>query len=132
MLKKKERKKLIRRLQSQALQVGAMRYQDGVLAGFAWAKDHSTVAGLRNLERAMAEWYMEEEMWNDLSESDSMVEPWVWLAMQLRDTWRGGEVCDSDQREALDFWGQQTPPVEFLKGFADGTLTLWAEIRREL
>lgn len=129
MLKKKERKKLIQRLQSQELQVDSVGYQDGFLAGFTWAKDHSTVAGLCNLEHAMAECWEDEELWNDIFVSDSMVEPWVWLAMQLRDTWRGGEVYHSDQREAFDFWGQRIPPDEFLKGFAEGALALCDEIQ---
>jgi hypothetical protein len=124
---------VIQRLRASKQRAEDSRYRDGEAAGRQWAKNKAEATELKKLERfreSLSHQWDEyfTEVWgaNDFS-------PGEWLGMHITADDEGAVEC----ADAEEFWrsvlGDRSyqEPV-FAKGFAEGALTIWQEVKDKL
>jgi hypothetical protein len=118
---------VIARLRASKQQHEAVVYKRGVEAGQEWAKRRAEAAELTRLER------LHTELRGDLSQA---------FHDSADSAYGSGElffftICpedDGDREAASDFWEdhEESNDSEYVRGFADGALNVWSEIKDQL
>lgn len=108
-----------------------MQYQCGHQQGFQWARSFAGADALAHLAGLRDE--ATDEEWGDFFTVDRLanLHPSEWLMMQLLGTW-----TDADswlvRREASENWADRSCKPAFVRGFAEGAIARWDEVRGEL
>ena len=127
---KKEQKTMddvIQRLRESRLKLEKADYHDGKEAGVRWAKHNAEARDLMTLDKL----YIDNQ-WNDDWRDFFTTEGGDSAAVRLVEKIYGDEV------EADDFWSfvindwQRAATDDWVRGFADGALELWDEVKGSL
>jgi hypothetical protein len=131
---KKNMADVIQRLRASKQQGEAQVYQDGFAEGQEWAKDRAEALELQRLERFRESLRnLEWDLQFKTSETDAygVSDRFVWMVRP--ETEGARELC-------AEFWEQAIGEVnlnriqedDFVRGFAEGALDVWAEVKSEL
>lgn len=128
----KEMEDVIERLRASKIEAETEGYADGVKAGEKWAMEEAEVRDLRSLERFRKG--IRDHEWSDYFEAgESAFTPAEQLAMAiLGDAAGRGEAADFWEGEAGDDWEAITDSAAYLKGFAEGALDVWREVKDKI
>lgn len=132
---RKERKNMsdvIQRLRASKQQFDDESYKDGFYVGQGWAKDIAEVRELQNLARVRRS--IRDEDWTFETDDNSAYGAWEWLYFQIF------PEHDRDRDEADVFWAgvleDEDDPrrfdAGFLRGFADGALDIWTQVKNQI
>lgn len=109
-------------------------YRAGMTAGKNWAKREAKAGELRRLERSRAK--VRDYEWDMLFDenSNNAYAPCEWVVFDIRPN------TDGNREAADEFWenvlgvGYQAfiSDEQFIKGFAEGALDVWADVKDQL
>jgi hypothetical protein len=126
-------KTVIQRLRASKKELSDMKYATGFEAGKAWAMTRASVDEFERLKRYKGGFERSSWGWEgsfDLPKDVSDYSPAESVAFAI-----GGENYNGDRTYAADFWNtidldMNEPAV--IRGFADGALEIWDQVKDEL
>jgi hypothetical protein len=126
----KDMKDVVERLRASKRSGEAQSYKEGEVAGREWAKQEAEAGDLERLDRVRAERGLDwGKLFHDPGTFALPATQWVYFHMYpenrgdrsaVKEFW---ESALGDEREVDDL---------FVKGFCDGALEVWAEVRDQL
>jgi hypothetical protein len=135
--KEKNMNDVINRLKGSANKYNDEAYLEGKEHGRKWAEDHATTEELGSLEKLTSSW--DEGLWDralDPAPTEEYTGREV-LFNQIRFNHR--ERGRGDRAAARFFWDETEPQMcreydgpRYLRGFADGALDLWRDVKDQL
>jgi hypothetical protein len=119
---------VVNRLRASKQKLENKQYQDGYAAGREWAKDTAEAQELINLEYNRDQL---AEAWDDWWQSPPRPASWRFLACLAKGNYHGS---NSDVRSFWEHHGfeEDEPATDFVRGFAEGALSVWSEVKDQL
>lgn len=132
---RKERKNMndvIQRLRASKQQCDDENYKDGFLVGQEWAKNSAEARELQNLDRVRSS--IRDDEWTFETDESSAYGAWEWLYFQMF------PEHDRERVESEGFWAYVLKDEDdprrfdagFLRGFAEGALDIWNQVKNQL
>jgi hypothetical protein len=128
----KNMKEVIQRLRASKREADNVQYKEGHEAGRDWAANQAEAEELQRLAR------FEEKCSGNWEEIESAEQSNAYALMEVVAFAIGGPDHDGDRAFAKDFWesadidDDASRDFAFVRGFVDGAVALWEEVRDQL
>jgi hypothetical protein len=135
----KDMRQVVQRLKASRDRVGSDRYREGSEAGKAWAMSHAEADELARLSDLYETHERDGSGWDGFFTGGGAYSPAERLAFVIL-----GEEREGDRSTAAEFWERYADVSpsrrrqegdlfdDFVRGFVDGALGIWDEVKDEL